>query len=225
MTTAFQPSSFQSDGFQIDGGVAVGAAITGTLSYTNNNDFFSGVAVLTVGVDLTVLGGNVKFKPVQVPVEAKAAPLEYNVTNMPDAVPPRLGRGLTLGLLPEVEPAPEIVAPEVKIPTVVARAKPAAPLPPEPPVEPLPEPAVAAAPPPAPVAPPSIEARVEDLAAALAKATKQLEALQARVAAQVELAQTTAAELAADEAVRAKREQNRRRAEALTQKLMSNLTS
>ena len=224
MTTAFQPSSFQSDGFQIDGGVAVGAAITGTLSYTNNNDFFSGVAVLTVGVDLTVLGGNVKFKPVQVPVEAKAAPLEYNVTNMPDAVPPRLGRGLTLGLLPEVEPAPEIVAPEVKIPAVVARAKPAAPLPPEPPAEPLPEPVVAAAPPPAPTGP-SIEARVEDLAAALAKATKQLEALQARVAAQVELAQTTAAELAADEAVRAKREQNRRRAEALTQKLMSNLTS
>ena len=200
----------------------VGAAITGTLSYTNNNDAFSGVAVLTVGVDLTVLGGNVKFKPVKVPVEAKAAPLEYNVTNMPDAVPPRLGRGLTLGLLPEAEPAPEIVAPEVKIPAVVARAKPAAPLPP---AEPLPEPVVAAAPPPAPAAPPSIEARVEDLATALAKATRQLEALQARVAAQVELAQTTAAELAADEAVRAKREQNRRRAEALTQKLMSDLTS
>lgn len=224
MTTAFQPNAFQSDGFQIDGGVATGAAITGTLNYANNNDAFSGVAVLTVGVDPAVLGGNIKFKPVKVPVEAKApAPLTYDVTNLPDAVPPKLGRGLTLGLLPEAEPT-EIAAPTVKVPEVVAKAKVATPPPPapEPPAEPLPEPTVAAAPPPAP---PSIEARVEDLAAALDKATKQLEALQARVAAQVELAQTTAAELAADEAARMKREQNRRRAEALTRKLMAGLTS
>jgi hypothetical protein len=45
MTAAFQPNAFQSDAFQEHGGSLAGA-ITGGLSYVNNNDSFSGSANL-----------------------------------------------------------------------------------------------------------------------------------------------------------------------------------